>query len=163
MVGNFAHHFLSSVCYNKYGVFCHLEGCEIPRGPAMRTTRELFTNIRHMSSPKELEKEDFDEIDFPAYLKAVMNERGVTYCPATANLQWLQSLLLWQKSERMHSQTLQRSLSLRFRRTKRVHIKSCWIKWDIRKPSNNKYCTKSRREFVPSSICLDYGSVLYSF
>ena len=77
MVGNFAHHFLSSVCYNKYGVFCHLEGCEIPRGPAMRTTRELFTNIRRMVSPKELDKEDFDDMDFPAYLKNVMNERGI--------------------------------------------------------------------------------------
>lgn len=43
----------------------------------MRSTRELFTNIRRMSSPKELEKDDFDEIGFPTYLKAVMNERGI--------------------------------------------------------------------------------------
>ena len=43
----------------------------------MRTTRELFTNIRRMASPKELDKEDFDDVDFPAYLKNVMNERGI--------------------------------------------------------------------------------------
>ena len=43
----------------------------------MRTTRELFTNIRRMESPKELDKEDFDDVDFPAYLKNVMNERGI--------------------------------------------------------------------------------------
>ena len=43
----------------------------------MRTTRELFTNIRRMTSPKELDKEDFDDVDFPAYLKNVMNERGI--------------------------------------------------------------------------------------
>lgn len=50
---------------------------EIHRGPVMRSTRELFTNIRRMSSPKELEKDDFDEMGFPTYLKAVMNERGI--------------------------------------------------------------------------------------
>ena len=43
----------------------------------MRTTRELFTNIRRMASPKELDKEDFDDVDFPAYLKNVINERGI--------------------------------------------------------------------------------------
>ena len=43
----------------------------------MRTTRELFTNIRRMASPKELDKEDFDDVDFPAYLQNVMNERGI--------------------------------------------------------------------------------------
>lgn len=43
----------------------------------MRTTRELFTNIRRMASPKELDKEDFDDVDFPAYLKNVMNEWGI--------------------------------------------------------------------------------------
>ena len=43
----------------------------------MRSTRELFTNIRRMVSPKELDKEDFDDMDFPAYLKNVMNERGI--------------------------------------------------------------------------------------
>ena len=30
-----------------------------------------------MTSPKELDKEDFDDVDFPAYLKNVMNERGI--------------------------------------------------------------------------------------
>lgn len=43
----------------------------------MRSTRELFTNIRKMSSPKGLEKDDFDEIDFPDYLKSIMNIRGI--------------------------------------------------------------------------------------
>ena len=49
----------------------------INRGPVMRSTKELFTNIRRMSSPKGLTEEDYHEIEFPSYMKSIMDERGI--------------------------------------------------------------------------------------
>lgn len=43
----------------------------------MRTTRELFTSIRKMSSPSELLGDNFEEVDFPTYLKDAIKERNV--------------------------------------------------------------------------------------
>ena len=43
----------------------------------MRSTKELFTNIRKMSSPSDLFQESFTEVDFPTYLKEVMKERNI--------------------------------------------------------------------------------------
>lgn len=43
----------------------------------MRSTKELLTNIRKMSSPSDLFQESFTEVDFPTYLKEVMKERNI--------------------------------------------------------------------------------------
>lgn len=43
----------------------------------MRSTRELLTSIRRMSSPDGLSREDYEELDFPTYIKMVMNERNL--------------------------------------------------------------------------------------
>lgn len=43
----------------------------------MRTTRELFTSIRKMSSPSELLGDNFEKVDFPTYLKDAIKERNV--------------------------------------------------------------------------------------
>ena len=43
----------------------------------MRNTKELITNIKRMSSPDELLKEDYREIDFPTYIKEEMKEHNI--------------------------------------------------------------------------------------
>lgn len=43
----------------------------------MKTTRELVTNIRHMSSPRDLSGEEYEEVDFPTYLKELLQDRGI--------------------------------------------------------------------------------------
>lgn len=43
----------------------------------MRSTRELVTSIKRMSSPNELSREEFSVIDFPSYIKELMNEHNI--------------------------------------------------------------------------------------
>lgn len=43
----------------------------------MKSTRELFSNIRHMPSPIGLEDEAYKDIDFPSYIKNIMEMHDV--------------------------------------------------------------------------------------
>ena len=43
----------------------------------MRSTKELVTSIKRMLSPSELSDEEFSGIDFPTYMKQVMDEKNV--------------------------------------------------------------------------------------
>lgn len=44
---------------------------------ALKNTRELFTDIRHMKSPENLESEEYRQIDHVTYIKQLMEEHEV--------------------------------------------------------------------------------------